>query len=814
MRTIDTDVILFTGYRYVASSCWLHIEPVGHDDGQQVGRLRGTTRNGFLFATSSADVTDGAFASLSPRIELSAASSRAPEALMKALANFWQYGDPGAQSGRRDESRMHPVHYSTTGSQPIRPSFARAAHLMEDVPYRVRMDWALPYCLKAEGQDTDLHPFELRSARVQGRTLERTGESHWNRTYLVRFRRSASWSTERTYVTEVLADDGTVLRTISPPRPSRSDPAWMTRPPSEPSTEPGSPRPRLALPHFEGFLLLHKLWLFMVDAYEHICSFRLAQANLLRDRFRLGSLRTMFEYAGGSTEDADARRYVGEALRLIHAFSGQLDENERDLQAAYERSSDATFGYLVEVFGQEGESSIRGTMHRDWYSFPQFLGPLTFLDLAVWLVRQSHRADDFYRRYGRDMLRPPGGSWSAVSESDDPMIVDERFVDDPDPTELANDVLGWAKRSLKVYASVNQLFVYHHARFLFEEHAIVTGGDFTHQPSLEELRDFANYLANDRSSAQWEQMFNSRVSGADVPETLYGGGPGALHQRVEQVRYANRRTFPAIASALDAIASAITLTDIVARHQQDPSSLGGQQIYDLATNTLGLTQAMASLAGYDSARFVTGLGHALAVAEIGYSGYQAFDAFVREDYYTGTMRSLQAAGATAVFASGFLAATGGGTPLAIVTWAGGTAVVIGAEIALWVDQQLREDHQRHAQALWESLQDEAIEWEWDEVARRPAVVTPALRRVLAEHAREKRRWSDATVDHRRLANLIDTRTTWMNFPSARWRYLDMHDDASRADYAAYCRRLGGSAEGAAPPLPRALPPRSTLSIEW
>lgn len=285
------------------------------------------------------------------------------------------------------------------------------------------------------------------------------------------------------------------------------------------------------------------------------------------------------------------------------------------------------------------------------------------------------------------------------------------------------------------------------------------------------------------------------------------------------IRFLHRQEFPKLAGCLDVFGSTLALAALDQAYRETPGAFGSRQAFDAATELLGLVDTTASIAALDHAVFFRVLGKSLAMINVGVSAYDSYRAFVREDYYTGTMRALQAAGASAVLAAGYMGATGGGLAPATVTFIAGTVVVIGADVAIWIDEHRREDHQRYASALFDAIcGDPPNVDEWDDLARWPPNrVRRPLVECLDRFALRRQEWGNATVDARALGDLISRGDSWHAFPIARWRYLELHDAASREDYKRYVRSLHSSASSnraAAPSLPRRIPAPSTLPVVW
>ena len=822
VRTLDPDTILYTGWDYVASSCWLRVATPGATATEEPLYL-GTTRHGFMYVTNPESMFPSTLG-VHPHAYLDVALNGDPDALMRALMNFWQFGEPDLRSF--SETVVHPIHFFSDRGPDLRPTYLRAPSLSEGLDYQVQMDWSFPYCLRLDGQsDSDLtmiYPFELKRSIVNGRLLNRTGDRHWNLPYSVRFRRSPNWDEDRCYITDVLREDGTAYGLpLSPRPPSRSDPAWMF--------VDGVPRPRLRLPHSRGFLLLHKLWLFMMEGYEHIQSFVLAQSNPLRTRYRLRSLRRMFEYAGQSNAPgSDGRRYASEAMKLIDTFSTENDRHDRDLERTYTSNSAAVFDYLVGFFGNESDWGCAESMRRDWYSFSHFLGPLTFLELAVWIIRQSPRAQDFYLLHGRSMLRPPTGRWVSGAQSDNSMIPDERFVEEPEPPEYVNDGISWSKRTLKTYAFVNQIFMYYHARELWfptasrgvlRQNNRPGGRMSSFFPTLEDLTKFAEYLAQADGSDFVQRMddwLQDRKLQSDVYHMAIFDDAADLTRRVDTIRFAHAQQFPHIAGCLDVLSSTLALAALDEAYRTSPGTFGWRQAFDTASELLGLTDTMATLAGLDGALFFRNLNKSLPYISIGVSTYDAYSAFAREDYYTGSLRSLQAVGAGAILASGYLGSSGVGATPAIVTFLSGTLVVIAADIAIWVHEHNTEPHQRYAGSLFEAIcTDPPTVDHWDHLVRWPPNrVRYPLVRHLERFAERRQVWAKAEIDARTLKDDIDQDDTWLHFPVHLWRYLDLREASSRAAFQRQYHR-GTSVDDRTPPrFPFRLPTPSSLPIEW
>ena len=204
-----------------------------------------------------------------------------------------------------------------------------------------------------------------------------------------------------------------------------------------------------------------------------------------------------------------------------------------------------------------------------------------------------------------------------------------------------------------------------------------------------------------------------------------------------------------------------------------------------------------------------------AAVETGLYAKLAVSNFEVGDYYTGAMRAMQATGSALCCVATYTRFVPlAGIPLSTVLVLVGTALILAAEIALWIQDNWNEEWENHTLKLYGALQQDVCEfkfrnvrtYKYDHIYTRPVVIG-SFGPLVREYGKKKKDWF-GTKDGRRLEKLIKFDDTWEGFPEWRWRYLEHgqeNDPKVRKNYEAYCKRLYPMWKPATPPprLPHA-----------
>ena len=678
---IETETILYSGRNSLAEGYWLRVLPPGDNR-----HFLCTTRNGQLCYSHSSHITGPPSPNRTAHIEVDPALNSDPARLIETLVRLWEepWRDDG---GRPDTGELPPrtVHYfNDHGDRPAgathfqlratavsrddqsHPEISYTACNEEAPYYDIQMDWAWPYCLVAQGRtDTQLIPFDLGESRILGREVPGARQRH--PVIRVRFLRIDDPDSEeffdvtRTYVTERW--DGTRWRRLSTSAirlnwtRQRVDgydhlpPEWFSilHPPPgirerrrhiqqlllDPATDPRTAnaylasflKPRLQLPHNQNFILLHKFFLWLKEAYKLRNAFFLARGYVERDLNLLGHLDRLFDLTAQCnsdnatvTDDQVTRNKLRHGLTLTDHFrqqalaAGRQLDNVFDYQSTGSPANPGVFMQMINFWGDARGNinpSFRDVWTNDWYRFDNFLGPLTFMELALWVIRQSpHHASDFYQRFGRQLVLPPPSPGHPITaqsaETNNPMLVNPDFkaaFSAPAQRVFSGqEAMSWVKSALSTYGKVNDLFMLYHVSTLFSWHHNIGFrgahplGRFRTTVSIADLKGMVRQLSG--MSLQQAEDFLQQVlhNNGQAPTRLTPQAFRRAQVRIDAAtQFPGHSRLPSLLNALD------TLIRVAKLMQMGDALLGRQQQWDgrtfaqMSSEFLGLSSTAASL---------------------------------------------------------------------------------------------------------------------------------------------------------------------------------------------------------------------------
>jgi hypothetical protein len=786
LESIRQDTLYFTGWNYLASSCWMKIQQVDISRDQD-----DPFRNREL--PKSCTNRNGLFARVDSLVGWSTDKFRIPQKLntdvqllgelMERLTNIWLW--PSGYDSR--QARLLQVlpnvhYYSYTG----RHRFDRApvTRLFLGVPYRVWFDWAYPYSLvPEEDESTRLYPFGDLDSKIGSRKVD----GKWNRPRLVRFKKAGDFDQSGLYETEILDASGKVVSKIKPPKVKPSEPKWMQfRPPEhewmQDDPEAKKPRPRLIMPHTDGFLLLHKYFMVLLEAYNLLRAYQLTISNFQRDMHLLDQVDHMLELSGRSNdpkspEDADTLPQIKEGFELISIFKGEAKSMAEQTEKLMVQLK-PPFKWLIHFH----KSDAYKKANKDWYRFDNFLGPLTFFELGAWVIRQSPFAEEFYDLYGKDMIKPVGKTWPGVRDQEkDTMLTDPRFQG-KETIEAVDASLAWAKRSVKIYTSVNQMYAYYHVTPIVKELAPLVD-----KVSADELKDFVTFLTDNPQAADFvDELEVMARKNPNAPP------PGELQSKLKKIDFPGRKSLPIIGAGLDAFQRTVrlvTLAESLESHKWDQNA-----IMAVSRDVLGLANSAATLMG-KSGKFVFKkvLGPVTAALDVWIYVDKSYQEFCLNDYYRGSMRGIQAIGAGLCLAAIYTAwvpVAGWLTSTVLVVI--GTLLIVAAELALWIEKKFFvSDWEEHARNLYGGVLMDVREWHYDVDVRRRSINVGPFGKLLGRYNGMKKKWNERTIGpyNHSFEWVLEDNDTWDEFPEFRWRYLERNETEHKQKYIEYCQEL-------------------------
>lgn len=781
--------------------------------------------------------------------------------LMRALLREWLAESDAAVDNRDAANDRLTVRTRTPGGD--RPGWAGSRRLMAirgvnpdevvgetdmaaGLPYVVYMDWSFPYLLRTRGDaHTRLFPFNLDTSVVNGSPLSDQGS--WNRPRLVRFYIPSDFDHTRTYVTQEWRrsdeyPDGAWQAVGVPDAISWNGRARTPETASLFRADRSTARPRVKLPHDDGFLLLQRFFKWIVQAYLLLRRYRMAGAYIERDLTTLGTLEHLFELTGRSNpRDSRTTALVREAFQLTRHFKEQAHEKRTQVYDTFAQRL-GPFRQLLNFWARTDQETINPSFRtawvNDWHRFTNPLGPLAFMEIAVYLLRHSPLHEDFYRRYGDQMLVVPAGAqrtWQGAAQNN-PMLVDQNVPLVADTVEA----LDWSKKALKVFVSINEMFMYHHARVLYGRHREVWW--FTHTPPRDlnvltrnytrNFRRFVEYLTGmsrsdidayvgdlcveDVSRWDWEDVSigSERASPRQDPELP----PDRFRQPLRRVRLlgtvANQLGRGSdVLDGAERIMKLMQLADSISRRDDWSTA----HLTSFGYEVTQLSGAASSLLGSFAARAVTRTACArvavgAAFVDVLFKQYHltssSLDTFRgRGNVSDVGIRALQAASAYLSLAAGITAfVPGAGWPATVVTGLLSIGTWTAAEVLQWHRDQSMPGYRRYAGQLVSMLlpeQDGQYQppapyqmAQYDPFARdivhndrEQRFHLGEFRTLVQQYNRQKQQWAQRQISGSTLREfVVSVDNAWTNFPEARWRYLDMGQENQRGAYITYCQR--------------------------
>ena len=842
IEDIHVDTLFYTGWDVPALSCFLKMELVPLLDGPEYpatvtgpDRYSCTTRNGYICRTTEAEMIDihGPDAPFRQFYRIPKSLNGDLQALAARLFNYWEYSDEGPvppdddmHGTRRLRNVPATVHYNMTRvaqrPPPPRPG-VRETRLMTDVLYRIWVDWGFPYCLLAVDDEgnldtgTRLIPFAIAGQGCRSCGQPARPRGGWNTSCIVRFVAPPPGTPRGNYGTELCYREGDEWRsrTINPPAARPSDPAW-TR------CRDGDPRPRLVLPNKGGFLLLQKLWWKMCTAYKKLNCYNHVRRHLQTHLHCLGELDHMLDMEGRMTppDEQVERRWLGHAFTTISDLNqvaeGRVAELDRGFRLPRHREP---FTYIHNFWKRDEDASVNPTFQwywdNCWWHFPHFLGPITFMELAVWIMRQSPYHVQFFNKYGHDMFVPirPGTSWEGdTNPATNFMAIDRRARQSPH-TIPGVAPMTWVKQSVSVYAKVVELFTYHYASSFYGWHregALAlrarlggTVSSFRYQPNMGQMSDFIQYVSGmDRAEVD-------RFVRNAMPPSQGGPGlaPATVRRRIQFLQRVGRLRIGPIGDVLDVILRTMKLLQFGLSVQENTAQWTPQHLADTANELFGLSTTARSLlgtgatqAGRLALRRATIYG---AIFDSVLASGEALEAFTDRDSEAQVHRSMKAVGSylclAAIIAAGV---PGAGWPVAITLGAMGTVLQYGAHVSEQAARAGLNNWRRRAEQLCTTLYTNIP----------PSADYPPLDRILdagpfGTIRREYNQQMDVLEQRSgigsalTLQGFVQRGDTWSVFPGARWGYLEQGNHAARSDFIRHCEQI--DSRWRAPTNPRA-----------
>lgn len=811
--------MVFTGWGCVASSCFIKIRPFHPRCDEDPTLLIATSRDGIMSVMDPAEVTHPyagmAYSGVGSRdqdhdpragwrTKIETALHREPKRLLKRLSALWT--NPPAKMAR------HPLYHASRDNV-LRPRGREAPELTLGTPYEIQMDWAFPYALKDDGTGgvpvpQRIFPFNLETSYVHGHPLVVPTADHWNPTLIVRFSKVARAGTARNagdrhydYITEVLTRDLTVIYPFAAPARGSDPLTALSFRGRARAGRLANTSPRLSIPIFEGFLLLHKMWLLTVEGNIRNEMHTIAEASITRDRAKIEALALTFSCIH---DNISVHRTGPEACDRLREVSDTASAN---LARQHSVSDSPTFRALFDAYMGRGHHGIklRDIEARYWYRFPHFLGPLTFLWLGMYVLSESPIASQVSDAIGSYALRPPNlpgapvAAWeSDHSEGDDVMLVDKRFIDVSNPPMLAEDPIGWSKRSVSIAGLMGRVWLRERMKGYWHPDAlrfIQYGPSGFNNPAnapragsralslddsltLGKLRvdvgnaaQFSAWLGRKPIDLPWvgdsdefvKLMMTRQHEGTALHAAqksfchfmgfTFTGTPdpvAVMTQHLQNAYVAERDrhtrlpgghgTFPLLIDTLDGIRSLLVLmgtcSTLLSQDRVEPS-----HVVHALSDVVGFSASSANLAVYQMERIGTGsflrrLNFAANALSIGADSYDALDQFGRGNGVTGGLRTLQAAcGVATMFGMG---AAGTGVGALVVV---GSLVVYSVVEVVILYRQARIPSFRHLVARWVAdLQEAAILNEIDSLHIRVGAgdhMSPHYVAILEEYRRRK-----------------------------------------------------------------------------